>query len=127
MDSYSKRALIKQSVKLAKEKHPRGFNKSQLVAASKEVFGGFGTNPLKKISSEDDVDHKRNAMALIDGHYPLLISDCEVVGISGDCGLSCPVFQRGDCLEHKDKMISELIKSDEFTEEEVKEICENYS
>ena len=34
---------------------------------------------------------------MIKGNYPASISDCEVVGINGDCGKNCPVYLRGDC------------------------------
>lgn len=98
--SYSaKRELIKYAAKLAKEKHPEGFNKAQLIEASKEVFGGHAANPLKPVRTEEDIGNKRNAMALIDGNYPLGMSDCFVVGINGGCGFDCPVFLRLDCEE----------------------------
>ena len=31
------------------------------------------------------------------GNIPLSISDCEVVGINGDCGKECPIFKSGKC------------------------------
>jgi len=40
----SKIELVKAAAKIAKEKHPDGFNKDQLIACSKEVNGGFGLN-----------------------------------------------------------------------------------
>ena len=33
--------------------------------------------------------------------YPNM-SDCMVVGISGNCGLSCPVLRAGNCTEQAD-------------------------
>jgi hypothetical protein len=54
-----------------------------------------------------EINAKRNKMA--QGNYPLGMSDCEVVGISGMCGLECCVYQDGECsepeefLEHKAK------------------------
>jgi len=94
-----KAELANRAATIAKEKHPEGFNKKQLIDASKEVYGGHATNPHKSISSKEDIDHKRNAMANIDGHYPLSMSDCYVVGINGGCGWECPVFVEGTCDE----------------------------
>lgn len=96
--------LVKHAVKIAKDKHPEGFNKGQLIASSKEVFGGFGTEVLsplrsKKISTMEDVNNMGNAMAFIDGGYPAGMSGCFVVGINGGCGLDCPVYLEGDCGE----------------------------
>lgn len=81
----------------ARRKHPAGYGKAKLVAASKEVFGGFGAAPRTVVRSEDDIDHSRNALALVDGHYPLGMTGCEVVGLSGGCGPTCPVLSRGEC------------------------------
>ena len=39
--------------------------------------------------------HLRNTLA--QGNYPLTMTDCEVVGINGDCGENCPVSVRGEC------------------------------
>lgn len=103
-----KRELVQHSAELAKEKHPDGFNKAQLIQASKEVFGGFAANPFKPIETLEDVAHKGNVMAKIDGGYPVGMSGCYVVGLNGGCGVTCPVFRAGDC---------EL--PDEFTREDV--------
>jgi len=94
-----KQAHTQYAVKLAKEKHPKGFNKEQLLECGKEVFGGFAGQSYKEIKTEKDIEHQRNNMALIEGDYPLSMTDCEVVGINGDCGYSCPVFLNGDCQE----------------------------
>jgi len=96
--------LVKHAVKIAKKKHPSGFNKKQLIASSKEVFGGFGSEVLsplrtKNISTMEDVNNMGNAMAFIDGHYPAGMSGCMVVGINGGCGLECPIYLEGDCGE----------------------------
>jgi len=99
MTIQSNRELAKRAGEIASTKHPGGYSKAQLIASSKEVFGGFGANPHKRIESMDDVAQKRNAMALIDGHYPLGMSDCETIGISGQCNMDCPVFLSGDCGE----------------------------
>lgn len=45
----------------------------------------------------EDVGHLRNTMAR--GNYPLGMTDCEVVGINGNCGEECPVLLSGMC-EH---------------------------
>ena len=48
-----------------------------------------------EIKTDSDISRLRNEM--IKGNYPASISDCEVVGINGDCGKNCPVYLRGDC------------------------------
>lgn len=100
-----KMELIKKAVELAKEKHPEGFNHKQLVEVSKEVYGGFGEVVAsggllhKKVATMRDVTDMGNAMAQIDGHYPVGMSGCYVVGLNGDCGLDCPVYLDGECGE----------------------------
>ena len=101
--------LTKKAADLAKEKHPEGFSKAQLIDASKEVYGGFGANPVKKIETLEDVRHAGNAMAQIDGHYPVGMSGCWVVGINGGCGYECPVFLDGGCDEHQQQMLTDLV------------------
>jgi hypothetical protein len=81
----------------ARRTHGPSYSKAQLVAAGKRVLGGFASDPHKPIRSQDDTDNARTAMALIDGHYPASMSDCETVGLSGGCGTDCPVFVRGEC------------------------------
>lgn len=49
----------------------------------------------EKIRNQLDVEDLRNNMA--QGNYPLSMSDCEVIGINGDCGPDCVVLLRGDC------------------------------
>ena len=100
--------LLKKAAEIAKEKHPQGFNKAQLISASNEVYGGFGTNPSKEIKTLEDVSHAGNAMAQIDGHYPVGMSGCEVVGINGGCGYECPVFLNGDCSVEQ-QMLTDLV------------------
>ena len=81
----------------AKQAHPGSYSKGQLVKASRQVFGGFAANPAQPVRTQPDIDNARNAMALVDGRYPAGMSDCYAVGLSGSCGLECPVFLRGDC------------------------------
>lgn len=110
MDNEQKRRLLLQSTEEAKKLYPNGFNKEQLVAISKKlkketklcdpVFFG-------KIKNDDDIVKQRNNM--ITGNYPASISDCEVVGINGDCGYDCPVFLRGDCKN--EEMCNEIINN----------------
>lgn len=99
-----KAELVKKSVEIAKVKHPKGFNKEQLIECSEEVYGGFAKEinnpfPSKKIKTMEDVNNMGNAMANIDGHYPTGMSTCMIVGINGDCGLECPAYLAGECGE----------------------------
>ena len=52
-----------------------------------------------ELKNEDDVAVQRNIMAFGNGNYPLSMTDCEVIGISGGCGDDCPVYKRGECKE----------------------------
>jgi len=97
-----KQALVRYAKRIAEKKHAHGYNKAQLIEASKDVFGGFGVAILpeqehKAVRTEEDIQHQRNSMALIDGNYPLSISACEVCGISGSCGPECPARGSKHC------------------------------
>jgi hypothetical protein len=104
--------LVKHAADLAKKKHAEGFNKAQLVEASKEVFGGFGADPRKPIKTMEDVGNAHSAMVFIDGHYPASMSSCQTVGINGGCGYECPVFLDGSCHEHQEGMLLDLLLED---------------
>lgn len=52
-----------------------------------------------KIKNGRDIETARNTMAK--GNYPLSMTDCEVVGINGDCGYECPVFINESCEYQK--------------------------
>jgi len=101
----SKRELVKRAAEIAKKENPNGFNKEQLIDASKKVYDGFGETQVagslasKPIKTMEDVNNMGNAMAQIDGHYPTGMSGCYVVGLNGGCGLDCPVYLEGDCGE----------------------------
>lgn len=120
-----KRELFKHAAKLAGEKHPEGFNKKQLIDASKEVFGGYSSDPSKPIRTMDDVNNMGNHMAYIDGHYPVGMSGCYVVGINGGCGATCPVFQKGGCGEPQEFSFDYLVS--ELGEDQAKDVAEMYS
>jgi len=111
-----KTELVKKAAEIAKAKHGGSFNKAQLIDASREVYGGFGADPLKPIKTMEDVQHAGNAMAFIDGHYPAGMSGCYVVGINGGCGFSCPVFNEGDCESPYEFDLTEYTASDEYDE-----------
>lgn len=99
----SKRELVKRALEIAKTEHPGGFNKQKLIDASKKVYGGFGETQVagsfttKPIKTMEDVNNMGNAMAQIDGHYPVGMSGCYVVGLNGGCGLDCPVYLDAEC------------------------------
>jgi hypothetical protein len=50
---------------------------------------------------------------------------CFGVGMSGGCGVTCPVFVRGDCVNACDASRQEII--DEYGEEESADIMAYYS
>ena len=121
-----KTELVKASVKIAKEDHPNGFNKKQLIEASKKVNGGFSTNPMKRVRTHEDINNLSNHMSEIDGHYPRGMSGCYVVGINGDCGFGCPVFLDGDCEELGEMTFDDIMANDEFDEEQKQDLAETY-
>ncbi len=102
----SKQELIKRAAEIAKKKHPAGFNKKDLILASEEVFDGYGVAQLntirKPVKTMEDVSNMGNAMAHIDGRYPVGMDGCHVVGINGGCGRDCPVYLEGDCEEYEE-------------------------
>jgi hypothetical protein len=118
------RELTVKAVSIAKEKHPTGFNKKQLIECSKEVYGGFGVtqvNPIvtKKIKNMEDVNNMGNAMANIDGGYPVGMHGCYVVGINGGCGLDCPVYLEGECLSPEEFNAADMNEGEKQTHEEL--------
>ena len=52
-----------------------------------------------ELRTEEDIEVQRNIMAFGDGNYPLSMTNCEVVGISGGCGHDCPVYKSGEVDE----------------------------
>lgn len=106
-----KHQLSKKALEVAKEKHPDGFTHAQALKCKKEVYGGFGEVVAKggyePVKTREDVNNLRNAMAQIDGRYPVGMSDCEVIGINGDCGPDCHVYLDGNC-EEPGEMIERL-------------------
>ncbi|RLI36279.1 hypothetical protein DRO66_05920 [Candidatus Bathyarchaeota archaeon] len=118
--------LVKKAAEIAKDKHPSGFNKAQLIESSKEVYGGFGANPLKRIQTMEDVNNMGNYMAKIDGGYPVGMSGCYVVGLNGGCGLECPVFLEGECEEVGD-LVGDLKERDDIDEDEKAKLISLYN
>lgn len=108
-----RKELLNKAHEAVIERHPEGFSKQQLGNAAKAVYGGFGVvmtgNGLinKEIKTMDDVRDMGNAMSEIDGRYPRGMADCNVVGINGGCGHTCPVYLEGRCGE-PDEMIHRL-------------------
>ena len=50
-----------------------------------------GSYVYRPIESAGDIALCRNALAR--GNYPLGMTDCEVVGINGDCSCNCPAAE----------------------------------
>lgn len=61
--------------------------------------------------NEEESTQYGNALAST-GHYPVGLSGCFTVGISGNCGLDCYVYLDGNCDE-PDGMINTHIENDE--------------
>ena len=121
-----KTELAKAASKIAKKEYPNGYTKKQLIEARQKVNGGFSTNRLKRITKYEDINHLRNHMANVDGHYPKSISDCYVVGINGDCDFSCPVFLNGDCEELGEWTKEDILLTDELTDKQKIKAIDDY-
>ena len=81
-----------------------------------QLFHGTKDSPIYiPIKNSRDIEDLRNSMAC--GNYSVGMTDCEVVGINGDCGINCPVFQSGNC-----DSIDEGIESGNWTKEQAYEI-----
>lgn len=91
------RELVKHAAIIASDKHPEGYNKHQLIEASRKVFGGFVANHNKKVKTHEQAAHYSNYLSEIDGGYPRGLSTCFAVGISGNCGVDCAQFVDGGC------------------------------
>jgi hypothetical protein len=123
--------LVKKAVEIAKVKYPKGFNKLQLIECSKEVYGGFASNPFKIMETMQDVHDKGNYFSEIDGHYPRGMSACYVCGLSGQCGAkTCPAFKNGECKVEEPELyiddLKEMIDDDEFSEDDLFQLLSNY-
>lgn len=66
--------------------------------------------------NEEESHQYGNALAS-SGNYPVGLSGCFTVGISGGCGLECYVYQNGECQEHAE-MIDNLETEDDIEEYE---------
>lgn len=81
-----------------------------------------------KVTTLEQANQRANYFSEVDGHYPTGMSVCYTVGISGDCGFSCPDFQSGIC-EHGESMlekIEEVQDFEDFSKEEIFELMDLY-
>lgn len=100
---------INVAVKILHTERPQLFHG---VKSKSECTKEGPTSIYVPIKNKQDVEDLRNNMAC--GNYPLSMTDCEVVGINGDCGSRCPVLLRDDC-EYQDEML------DAYFEEKVEQ------
>lgn len=90
------------------------------------LFHGSKGSPIyTKLDTMQGVNDLRNSMAC--GNYPVSMSDCEVCGINGDCGIECPVFVIGECkLEDPYEFVDKNFKLFDFGSDDFQEMIENY-
>jgi hypothetical protein len=126
----AKQKLVQEALKIVTKEHPEGFNKSQLIESSKKVNGEFSDIMIKggykPVRTHEDINNLANHMANIDGHYPVGLSDCFVVGINGDCGFRCPVFLDGNCKNMNDMTQKEIMDSEELDSQQKHDLIETY-
>lgn len=81
-----------------------------------------------KVATREQANQRANYFSEVDGHYPRGMSVCYTVGISGDCGFSCPDFQDGICEHGKEMLekIEEVKDCDDFSKEEIIELMDLY-
>ena len=90
---------IKVAAEMLRKKRPQLFHG---VKSKSDCTKDGPTSIYVPIKNEQDVEDLRNSMAC--GNYPLSMTDCEVIGINGDCGSRCPVLLRDEC-EYQDEML----------------------
>jgi len=99
------RALTKKKLKAIASMLAGKLSMDEALEIAGETIKSFGRTQIgsglvtKKIKTMEDVNHMGNAMANIDGHYPVGMTGCYVVGINGGCGMDCPVYLKGECEE----------------------------
>ena len=62
-------------------------------------------------------------------NYPVSMSQCESIGMSGNCGLDCPVLKLGDCKSFDENFAEQIIDEYEvgnISQSEFEDIKENY-
>jgi len=65
-----------------------------------KMLSGKGTIFNDTPSSEEEARDYANALSSgADSNYPVGLSECFCVGISGGCGLDCFVYLKGECHE----------------------------
>lgn len=86
----------------------------------KENQGRYDGNDLISMTvsptNEEESHQYGNALAS-SGNYPVGLSGCFTVGISGGCGLECYVYQNGECENHAE-MVDRLVTEDDKLEYE---------
>ena len=120
-DKLPEKSSVKEFIDIARE-------------ARKEVFDGYGEayayGKHKPIRTMEDVNNCANAMAFIDGHYPVGMSVCYTVGINGDCGINCPQFKAGDCENETTESTRQetqlAMEHDGWDEEDIKDLLDCY-
>ena len=81
-----------------------------------------------RVTTLEQANQRANYFSEVDGHYPRGMSVCYTVGLSGDCGFSCPDFKEGVC-ENGEEMLKEVQNvqdSDDFSKEEIIEFMDLY-
>ena len=81
-----------------------------------------------KVTTLEQAAQRANYFSEVDGGYPAGMSVCYTVGISGDCGFSCPDFQNGIC-EVGEEMLLKLPSDhidEEYSLEEIEEFKDLY-
>ncbi len=120
-ESYRRTQLIKNVIGKITTKKSLMIEVDKLKKERPQLFHGTKDSAIyTPIKDSQDIEDLRNNMAC--GNYPLGMTDCEVVGINGDCGISCPVFQSGNC-----DSVDEGIDAGSWTKEQACEIGYEFS
>ncbi|CAI3545695.1 hypothetical protein [Clostridium neonatale] len=110
--------LKKKNIKATKDNLIKEYDEIQ-----KENQGSYeGDNLLSiiKLPSNEEESHQYGNALANSGIYPVGLSGCFTVGVSGGCGLECYVYQNGECENHAEMI--DMLK----TEEDVVEYEELY-
>lgn len=97
------------------------FNKQDLINEYKRIcdltMGKYSDCNLSlAISPKNEEESLQYGNALANsGNYPVGLSGCFCVGISGGCGVECYVFQNGEC-ENTDEVLEQFMENRNGTE-----------
>ena len=82
---------------------------------------------VDKVTTYEQARQRANYFSEVNGHYPAGMSVCYTVGLSGDCGSTCPDFKHGIC-ENGEEVVKDVLADKNYKlNNEDKEVFEMYT